>query len=72
MEIGSRSKELRKAHKEIQSQVAHAAGMSDRHYQRFENDDGLPGLEILLALADHVGVSMNCLAGRTDRREVTR
>ena len=72
MEIGSRLKELRKERKETQVQVAHAIGMGDRHYQRIENDDGLPGLEIFLDLADHFGVSMDYLAGRTDRREVNR
>ena len=49
-----------------------AIGMGDRHYQRLENDDGLPGLEIFCALAEHFGVSMDYLAGRTDRREVSR
>ena len=44
--------------------------MGDRHYQRIENDEGLPGLEIFSALADHFGVSMDYLAGRTDRRDV--
>ena len=33
---------------------------------------GLPGLEIFCALADHFGVSMDYLAGRTDRRDVWR
>ena len=72
MEIGSRLKALRKERKETQLQVAQAIGMGDRHYQRIENDEGLPGLEILCALADHFGVSMDYLAGRTDRREVAR
>ena len=72
MEIGSRSKALRKERKETQLQVAQAIGMGDRHYQRIENDDGLPGLEIFCALAEHFGVSLDYLAGRTDRREVAR
>lgn len=70
MEIGSRLKALRKERKETQLQVAQAIGMGDRHYQRIENDEGLPGLEIFSALADHFGVSMDYLAGRTDRRDV--
>ena len=72
MEIGSRLKTLRKERKETQLQVAHAIGMGDRHYQRIENDEGLPGLEIFCALAEHFGVSLDYLAGRTDRREVAR
>lgn len=72
MEIGSRLKTLRKERKETQLQVAQAIGMGDRHYQRIENDEGLPGLEIFCALAEHFGVSLDYLAGRTDRREVSR
>ena len=72
MEIGSRLKARRKERKETQLQVAQAIGMGDRHYQRIENDEGLPGLEIFCALAEHFGVSLDYLAGRTDRREVAR
>ena len=70
MKIGSRLKARRKERRETQLQVAQAVGMGDRHYQRVENDEGLPGLEIFSALADHFGVSMDYLAGRTDRRDV--
>ena len=70
MKIGSRLKALRKERRETQLQVAQAVGMGDRHYQRVENDEGLPGLEIFSALADHFGVSMDYLAGRTDRLDV--
>ena len=70
MEIGSRLKALRKERERHRLQVAQAVGMGDRHYQRVENDEGLPGLEIFSALADHFGVSMDYLAGRTDRRDV--
>ena len=72
MEIGSRLKALRKERKETQLQVAQAIGMGDRHYQRIENDEGLPGLKSFCALAEHFGVSLDYLAGRTDRREVAR
>ena len=70
MKIGSRLKALRKERRETQLQVAQAVGMGDRHYQRVENDEGLPGLEIFSALADHFGVSLDYLAGRSDRREM--
>ena len=40
---------------------AQAVGMGDRHYQRVENDEGLPGLEIFSALADHFGVSLSLI-----------
>ena len=72
MEIGKRLKILRKERRETQTQVSAAIGIVVRHYQRIENDEGLPGLEIFCALAEHFGVSLDYLAGRTDRREVAR
>ena len=68
MKIGERLRELRKEQGETQTQVAKAVGMGARHYQRMEADDGLPGLEIFCALADHFGVSLDYLAGRSDQR----
>ncbi len=68
MKIGRKLKELRMERKETQAQVAAAVGMGSRHYQRIENDEGLPGLEIFCALADHFGVSLDYLAGRSDQR----
>ena len=62
MEFYERMRELRKEHGETQAQAAAAAGMTDRQYQ--------PGFDSLLALADHFGVSLDYLAGRSDRREM--
>lgn len=42
MEIGKRLKVLRKESGETQTQVAAAIGIVMRHYQRIENDEGLP------------------------------
>ena len=65
MEFYERMRELRKEHGETQAQVAAAAGMTDRQYQRFETGKQKPGFDSLLALADHFGVS---LGGRTGGR----
>ena len=65
-----RLRALRKERGETQLQVATALGIADRHYQRFEAGTNLPSFENLCALADHFGVSMDYLAGRTKRREV--
>ena len=70
MEFYERMRELRKEHGETQAQVAAAAGMTDRQYQRFETGKQKPGFDSLLALADHFGVSLDYLAGRSDRREM--
>jgi len=68
MELHERMRELRKEQKETQLQVAKATGMTDRQYQRFETGKQKPGFENLCALADHFGVSLDYLAGRSDQR----
>mgnify|MGYP002510164791 FL=1 len=70
MQIGKRLKALRKERKETQSQVAQAIGIVMRHYQRIELDEGLPGIEVFFALADHFQVNLDYLAGRTDVRNM--
>lgn len=72
MNFYERMRALRKERKETQVQVAQAIGITDRQYQRFEAGEQKPGFDNLCALADHFGVSMDYLAGRTDRREVLR
>lgn len=69
MKIGKRLKELRKEKKETQSEAAQAIGIVMRHYQRVELDEGLPGIEVFCALADHFQVNLDYLAGRTDIRD---
>ena len=58
---------LRSSTGETQAQVARAIGVSTRYYQNLELGENLPGLEHFFALADHFGVSLNELAGRTDQ-----
>ena len=70
MKVGERLKSLRKERRETQLQVAQAVGTGMRHYQRFELEEGLPGLELLCALADHFQVNLDYLAGRTDVRDM--
>lgn len=72
MEIRERLRALRLERKETQKAVAEAIGINERHYQFFEYGTHLPNLENFYALADHFDVSMDYLAGRTDRRETLR
>ena len=72
MKLGQRLKELRKEQKETQEQAAQAIGIVMRHYQRIELDEGLPGIEVFCALADHFQVNADYLLGRTDVREIGR
>jgi len=62
----TRLRELRKETGETQVQVAQAIGVSPRYYQNLELGENLPGFECLIALADHFGVSLDYLAGRTE------
>ena len=68
MKINERIIELRKDRKESQVKVAEAVGITPRQYQRFEAGEQKPGFDNFCALADHFGVSLDYLSGRTDKR----
>lgn len=63
-----RLRSLRNERRETQSQVGAAIGIGERHYQKFEAGDIFPNAENLCALADHFGVSLDYLMGRTDEQ----
>ncbi len=65
MELNERLRELRKEQGETQKQVAAAIGIGERPYQYLESGEHRPSLDTLIALADHFGVSLDWLAGRT-------
>ena len=69
MLIQERLRELRKEKKETQVQVAQAVGLVEQHYQKFERGVNLPSLENAWKLADHFGVSIDYLVGRSEKRE---
>lgn len=66
--LKNRIRELRKKAGETQVQTAKAIGVSPRYYQNLELGENLPGLECFIALADHFNVSLDYLAGRTEKR----
>ena len=68
MLLKERLRELRKEKKETQVQVAEAIGVAESHYQRFERGANLPNLENVWKLADHFGVTIDYLVGRSDKR----
>lgn len=67
--FSDRLRKLRKICGETQQQVANALGIPSSHYQKFEYGTILPSLENFIALADHFGVSLDYLAGRSEERE---
>ena len=66
--IKDRIRELRKEQNETQLQVANALGIAESHYQVYERGASLPNLENAWKLADHFGVSVDYLIGRSERR----
>ncbi len=69
MQFHERLRELRKEKKETQVQVAAAIEITEQHYQRLERGVNLPSLENAWKLADHFGVSIDYLVGRSEKRE---
>ncbi|WP_295760982.1 helix-turn-helix domain-containing protein [uncultured Oscillibacter sp.] len=68
MDFSERLRALRAERKETQVQAAAAVGMTSRQYQGLEGGTSVPNFHNLCALADHFGVSLDYLAGRTDER----
>ena len=66
--FGQRLRELRMERKFSQKEMAELLGKTLRHYQKIEHREvNVPSLT-LRDLADHFGVSMDYLYGRTDHR----
>ncbi len=68
MEFSERLRALRAEKRETQVQVAAAVGITARQYQGLEGGTSVPNFYNLCALADHFGVTLDYLAGRTDER----
>ena len=66
MEFYVRLKELRKEAGETQKMLASAIGISVNQVIRFEKGEQKPGFDNLWALADHFGVTVDYVMGRTD------
>lgn len=50
----------------LQKDIAQAAGISLRTYQRYESGERLPDTDVLSRLADYFNVSTDYLLGRSD------
>ena len=57
---------MRKEAGETQKMLASAIGISVNQVIRFEKGEQKPGFDNLWALADHFGVTVDYLMGRTD------
>ena len=72
IEFCRRMRALRIERGETQVQAAQDIGITDRQYQRFEAGQQKPGFDVLIAIADHFGVSIDYLTGRTENRAVNQ
>ncbi len=72
MLFNERLKALRTERKLTQKEVAAALELNYRHYQRLEAEGNTPNFANLVLIADFFGVSMDYLAGRTDKQEVNQ
>jgi len=72
MIFNERLKQLRAESGLTQEQVAAKLSIAYRNYQRLEAKDNTPNFANLVQIANFFGVSMDYLAGRTDKREVNR
>ena len=73
MEIfAERIRELRLEHGLTQEAVGEIIGVKRYAVYSYEKGRACPEMKGLVALADYFGVSMDYLAGRTDKREVNR
>lgn len=70
MDVAERIRALRKERGYTQVELAKAISITSRSLQGLEAGNCLPSHETFLALADHFGVSLDYLAGRTEVREI--
>jgi len=62
--FGKRLKYLRNIKNKQQKEVAIDLGISTTGYSAYENDLRMPGLKMLIKIADYYGVSIDFLLGR--------
>jgi len=70
--FSERIKALRLAHGMSQADVGQAAGVKRYSVYGYEKGNNYPEVPVLIALADHFGVSVDYLLGRTDNPEINR
>ena len=64
--FGVQLRKLRQSRKLTQKQVATSIGVTENGFQNYERGVRKPTYEVLIALGDYFGVSIDYLVGRTD------
>lgn len=71
MEFHERLREARLRAGLTQKEVATKVGwVADATYQKYERGAAIPSIELATRMADALGVSLDWLAGRTDKMEL--
>lgn len=70
--FGKRLKSLRLNKNLQQKEAAIELGMSHTGYSSYENDSRMPGLKMLIKLADYYSVSIDFLLGRDEKTYVDK
>ena len=70
--FAERIKELRLEKNLTQTQLGEIIGVKHFSIYSYEKGRACPEMKSLVALADYFDVSMDYLAGRTDRKEINR
>lgn len=72
MPFSERLVSLRKSHNLTQKQLAAEMQMSVLAIQHYESQRRKPAFDVLIALADYFGVSIDYLVGRTDNPKINK
>ena len=67
MQLYQKLRELRKAHGKSQSEIAAVLGIVYQQYARYEKGQREVPLHHFITLADYYGVSLDYLAGRSEK-----
>ena len=69
MELKERLRQLREEKDRTQEEVARMTNINIRTYQRYESGEREPTLSILKNFAQYYSVTLDYLAGLTDKKE---
>ena len=72
MPFSERLVSLRKSHNLTQKQLAAEMQMSVLAIQHYESQRRKPAFDVLIALADYFGVSIDYLVGRTNNPKINK
>lgn len=70
--FGKKLKHLRSLRKKQQKEVAIELGISKTGYSAYENDLRMPGVQMLIKIADYYNVTTDFLLGRDDKMYIDK